>query len=403
MKYRSVFTMFQNHITQKLSAYLHDELSPHEVSGVSQHLISCRRCRAEYEEIRFGAQMAERLMREQPPESLWNELEIAISNQALTDKRIAGATQRGSIFSVPALRYAIGVALVILIAITGLQLIRKQPEPDLADLPAWEVRRIEGNPVIGTQRIDEKGQLALGQWLTTDGTSRAQISVGQIGEVKIEPNSRVRLVEARGDEHRLSLSIGKMEAFIWAPPRQFFVDTPSAVAIDLGCSYTLEVNDDGAGLLMVTLGWVAFEWKDRESFVPAGAKCVTRPNSGPGTPYFDDSSARFQSALSKFDTGADGPARPARPARMDALNGVLANARKRDALTLWHLLARTTESERGHVYDRLADLIPPPSNVTREGVIKGDRTMIDAWWDKLELGDTSWWRMWKGPLPTQAK
>ena len=32
----------------------------------------------------------------------------------------------------------------------------------------------------------------------------------------------------------LALARGKMEAFIWAPPRQFFVDTPSAVAVDLG-------------------------------------------------------------------------------------------------------------------------------------------------------------------------
>lgn len=389
--------MFQKHVTKKLSAYHHDELSPLEMSLVSEHLVSCRPCRAEYEEIRFGAQMAGQLTRQQAPESLWNELETAITSQTAAGDRVAWTMRKGSIFAVPAFRYAIGVAMILMMAIAVLQLIRKQPDPDLTDLPAWEVRRLEGNPVIGTHKIDETGRLALGQWLTTDGSSRAQISVGQIGEVKIEPNSRVRLVEAKGDEHRLSLSIGKMEAFIWAPPRQFFVDTPSAVAIDLGCSYTLEVNDDGAGLLLVTLGWVAFEWKDRESFVPAGAKCVTRPNSGPGTPYFEDSSAQFQSALSKFDTGADGPG------RIEALDGVLANARKRDALTLWHLLARTFESERGHVYDRLADLIPPPSNVTREGVIKGDRTMIDAWWDRLELGDTSWWRMWKGPLPTQAK
>ena len=29
---------------------------------------------------------------------------------------------------------------------------------------------------------------------------------------------------------------------IWAPPGQFLVDTPSAMAVDLGCSYTLEVD-----------------------------------------------------------------------------------------------------------------------------------------------------------------
>src|SRR4030095_15328631 len=115
----------------------------------------------------------------------------------------------------------------------------------------------------------ETGRLTTGDWLVTDDESRAQISVGEIGEVKVEPNSRIRLVQARDKEHRLGLARGKMQAFIWAPPGQFYVDTPSAVAVDLGCSYTLEVNDDGLGLLRVTLGWVAFEWEGRESFVPA--------------------------------------------------------------------------------------------------------------------------------------
>jgi len=38
----------------------------------------------------------------------------------------------------------------------------------------------------------------------------------------------------------------------------FVVDTPSASAIDLGCAYTLHVNEDGSGTLRTTLGWVGF-------------------------------------------------------------------------------------------------------------------------------------------------
>ena len=149
--------------------------------------------------------------------------------------------------------------------------------------------------------MDDKGRLAVGQWLETDGDSRAKIDVGSIGQVEIDPNTRVRLVETKPTEHRLELAHGKMSARIWAPPRLFFVDTPSAVAADLGCAYTLEVDDDGVGLLHVTSGWVALQLKDRESMVPAGATCATRPGIGPGTPYFDDSSEVFRKALSSFD------------------------------------------------------------------------------------------------------
>ncbi|MEP7341254.1 MAG: zf-HC2 domain-containing protein [Acidobacteriota bacterium] len=384
--------MFWNHVSKILSSYIHGELPPEEARRVGQHLSVCQRCRAEFEEIKFGAQMMAHLAREQAPESLWNGLELAIQGK-IHRKGVenAKAARRGYLFGIPAFGFA---AALLLISVVGFWFYRQQTQPELGDMPSWEVTRLEGKPAIGRQKMGEKGQLAVGQWLVTDSASRAQISVGQIGEVKVEPNSRIRLVEARGDEHRLALVRGKMEAFIWAPPRQFFVDTPSAVAVDLGCSYTLEVSEDGQGMLHVTMGWVAFEWKGVESFVPAGAMCVTRPGFGPGTPYFSDASMDFQTALARFDVaGTD----------TTALASVLSGARERDALTLWHLLARTREGERNSVYDRLAELIPPPPNVTREGVLNGDRAMLDAWWDKLGLGDTDWWRMWKGPLPAEAK
>jgi hypothetical protein len=176
------------------------------------------------------------------------------------------------------------------------------------------------------------------------------------------------------------------------------VDTPSAVAVDLGCAYTLEVGEDGQGLLSVVAGWVAFEWQGRESFVPAMAMCVTRPGLGPGTPYFSDASEDFQNALAIFDVAESGS-----DARGAALQTTLAKSRKRDALTLWHLLARTDGDDRRRVYSRLAELIPPPPQVTPEAVMSGDRAALALWWEKLELGSAEWWRIWKGPVPSQTK
>ena len=107
----------------------------------------------------------------------------------------------------------------------------------------WEVTRLDGAPRIGSQSVIQTATLGEGQWLETDGESRAQVNVGAIGEVEVGPNSRVQLVEASLTEHRLSLERGRLQATIWAPPRLFFVDTPSAEAIDSGCAYTIEVDD----------------------------------------------------------------------------------------------------------------------------------------------------------------
>lgn len=270
--------------------------------------------------------------------------------------------------------------------------------------PSWNVARVEGAPQVGAKAIGENGRLALGQSLQTDANSRARIDVGAIGIVEVDPNSRVRLLEARPTEHRLALDLGTIRATIWAPPRLFSVNTPSGVAVDLGCRYTLHVDPNGDGLLQVTYGWVAFEQAGHESFVPAEALAITRKSVGPGTPYYEDASESFRASLELFDFGAAGSPDAAQ-ARAAALQTILAEARKRDSLTLWHLLSRTEPAERARVYDRLAQFIPPPAGVTRDGILGNDvdarHKMRDLWWDALGLGDTSWWRMWKGPVPVR--
>ena len=264
----------------------------------------------------------------------------------------------------------------------------------------WSVESVAGAPVVDRTgaaaaggvgvAVGETARLSVGEWLVTDGASRARIAVGQIGRVDVEPNTRMQLVEARAGEHRMSLERGTIHARISAPPFYFFVNTPAAVAIDLGCEYTLQVDDSGAGLIRVTLGWVAFEHDGRQSFIPEGAVGATRLGAGPGTPRYEDAPSGYGEALDVLDFG-----RPDDPRRAASFDLVVSTARRRDALTLWHLLTRGTPGERARVYERLAALAPPPSGVTRDGVLRGERAALNQWWDALGIDNTTWWRLWK--------
>jgi hypothetical protein len=189
---------------------------------------------------------------------------------------------------------------------------------------------------------------------------------------------------------QIALDRGTIQAYIWAPPGQFVVDTPSAVTVDLGCAYTLHVDDSGAGLVRTSLGWVGFKRNGHESFIPAGAACATRPRGGPGTPYFEDASRAFRAALARFDFD-DATSQQ----RAEDLTTVLGQSRKRDTLTLWHLLARVDQDQRARVYDRLRQFAPPPAGITREGILSLDQPMLDAWWNSLGFDDISVWRHWE--------
>jgi hypothetical protein len=294
------------------------------------------------------------------------------------------APTREPLGGVPAFAWAMAASVLVVAGAVALWF-GSQPAS------GWEVAILEGVPRIGAAAAS--GRLAVGEWLETDAGSRARVKVGRIGEVLVEPNTRLRLLEAGDRQQRLHLQLGTVTAVILAPPRQFVIETPSARAVDLGCAYTLEVDAQGGALVTVLAGWVSFEDQGRESFIPAGARCATRPGSGPGTPYFTDASNGFKNALAMLDV-ADGDA-----ARAVALAQVLPEARREDAFTLWHLLARLHGSERDEVYARLAVLVPPPAGVTRAGVMAGDRAMLDRWWEQLGFGEVKWWRLWQRGWP----
>jgi hypothetical protein len=367
------------HVSEKLSAYINQELANVERQEIETHLRDCQRCRREFEEINFGVELAQQLKRADAPRSVWTAIENALEKQEQEENHAPAFLwfrHRGFALA------CVAVSLVCLSAIAYLLL--KNPPTDAttnagknenASLPSWQVESLAGAPKAGKQIVKDKGSLSVGELLETDSNSKARIEVANIGYVDIAPNSRVRFVGSKTTEHRLALDRGRLQAQINAPPRLFVVDTPSAVAVDLGCEYTLDVDAEGNSLLHVTRGWVALMRDERESIVPAGAICQTQRGIGPGTPYFDDVSDEFREALTKFDFQNGGTA---------ALKIIIAEARAYDTLTLWHLLSRTSGKDRKLVYDAIASFVEPPKGVTREGILKLDQKMLGEWRAELE-------------------
>jgi FecR protein len=289
---------------------------------------------------------------------------------------------------------ATAAAAVIIVAVTTFFLRSNKSTP--VNMAGWGVFVVEGMPQIdlGTVSSQESPRLVVGQALQTDQASRASLRAEDIGQIDVEANTRLRLLTMGAGLQRIALDRGTIHARIWAPPGQFVVDTPSALTVDLGCAYTLHVDDSGAGLVRTSMGWVGFTLNGHESFIPAGAACATRPKVGPGTPYFEDASPKLQTALARLDFEDRNPQQ-----RAADVATILGESRKRDALTLWHLLARVDAADRARVYDRLQRIAPPPAGVSREGILRLDQPMLDRWWNELGFDDISTWRHWEHSWP----
>jgi len=265
--------------------------------------------------------------------------------------------------------------------LSGLRLHAGVPtQPDQPRAPRWIpglvlVAAAIALIVLGPRLVDpggdawviegERGGLAVGEWLEADGRE-VELQVADIGSMILEPGTRLQRVASGPDQHRLSLVSGRVHAKVLAPPRLLVVETPAADAVDLGCAYTLEVNEAGETVLWVTSGQVALEAPGRDVFVPAGALAIARPGSGPGTPLFTDAPAALVKAVRDMDLQSAGAG--------DALMDALAQVRIKDTLSLWHLLPTVAPDERRAIAHRIFELDPlltrsEPSVLSVESVV----------------------------------
>jgi hypothetical protein len=349
--------MFTRHIWRQLAAQIDGELNRENAGQVELHLVQCAECRAKHEQVRLGMEVLEHLPLVEAPDAIWTSIE-------------AGFQEHRSPAGSPVRRWKLAFAAAAMLAFAGAAFwaVRHQSGT------RWDVARVDGSPTVNGKHIGRAGRIGAGEWIETDSGSSATVKVGKIGSVQVEPNTRLRVITARPAEHRLALSRGEIQAKITAPPRLFFVETASGTAVDLGCEYTLNAGEDGFSLLRVSKGWVSFEWNGQESLVPAGASCRAEQHVGPGIPYFDDAPERMKRGLESFSFEKSGD---------DSLNIILAEARVRDTLTLWHLLSRVGVQERARVYDRIASLTPVPSRISRQLALKLDPDTLRRWKEEL--------------------
>jgi hypothetical protein len=253
----------------------------------------------------------------------------------------------------------LAVAAAIAATVVGLGLASTEPR---CPVDGWGLTATRGSLTCD--------RLQVGAWLETDPDTAIQLEVADIGALDIEPESRLRIVASDPTQHRVELERGRLHALIDAPPRLFVVDTPAGRAIDLGCAYTLDVDDTGAGDLVVELGEVMLAGEHAEVLVPADARAHLRPGHDPSTPHHVDASPDFVAALGRVDVGGD-------------VAPLLALAGARDSVTLWNLIARVPEAQRPALIAKLDQLVPRPADLDEAAVISADPAALQRWRDAM--------------------
>jgi ferric-dicitrate binding protein FerR (iron transport regulator) len=199
-----------------------------------------------------------------------------------------------------------------------------------------------------------KGVLPVGGQLDT-GAHEASLTIADIGTAKLGKQTRVRLDRTDKDRHQLALDRGHMHAKVIAPPRLFAVTTKHTEVVDLGCEYTIDIDDHGAGSICVATGIVELATKSgADVVVPEGSCAAILAGQRPGLPVARGARPELVAAVDAYNHESTNSAMCTPP----VFRRLLDTATDRDAITLIALAA--VDQRRADVLERLMELSPPP-------------------------------------------
>lgn len=240
----------------------------------------------------------------------------------------------------------------------------------------WKVSNIQGNSLIGNSTMSSNDSIKEGQWIQTNNDSRAELIVANIGKVIIEPNSKVIFVKGVDGNNRIMVEYGTINTVMNPNSRSFFVEMPTAVATDNGGSYTMTVDSTGDGLVYVRSGKVEIASPNRDAIIPAGSLVLTKRDIGVGTPFSENSSAKFKNALFNYDFGNCNDA---------CVKTLLNSAKMSDAVTLVNLIPNVNKEYSDQVYTKLAAFVAPPKTVSADSIPYINEEEINQWVDKIQV------------------
>jgi hypothetical protein len=236
----------------------------------------------------------------------------------------------------------------------------------------WSSTPRAGYEVIGLAGLD---RVHAGESFETSAGQTATVRVATLGDVEVQPGSRVRVDDAGEKVHKLYLDRGSVSATIFAKPEQFQIGTPAGLSVDLGCKYDLSVSDDGVSTMTVTFGRVRFEAHGKSVIVPKGSMCTATREDGPCIPVPLDMSPEFRDAALRLER-----ADPPDPRDIDTVCDRELDIHEKTSVTIWHLFTNAESAEvRAKMFEQLTKVYPPPAGCDVAALENRDAKLVAAW------------------------
>lgn len=348
----------ENILNEKISKVIPELQPSSEVrSGIFSYIMD-EKIREQKEQEKIAAALAEKEKQEKGEEEIPEEKEdVAAEEDTKRKKKFTFNFKLIKKAAYAVLALIVIIAVYILLTSTG---------------GGWEVIQLSGQPKLDNSLMNKDDGFTSESTIETDGGSSVTVMMPELGRLLIDNSS---VIIRTKDNNQIKLDQGQIKKFEGDASDVLTVITPLAKFTELykGGAFKLNVSEESICRLTVESGWVIVTVKEFDSYVPKNFDCLISRGKY-AIPYPSESSPGLISLLQNFN-GINDP----------SIGTILSLMTKRESLSLWHVVQLVSSENRSIAFDRLNELIPAPSGVTKEGIIALNKTMLLDWRQEIEL------------------
>lgn len=346
--------------------FYNNELDYHTKDLIQNHLIDCKDCASEYSAFILLKEKAASLKKEvMPPKQIFENIEKEInqgkskmssdikitplSNNILTidfqeDNKDLTSSKQSSFIAKNWYWFASAAVILLIVSVTLISYSSKNVF-SVEEMSNWKLISLKGGAFVNGVKSDK---VNIGDWIQTDSVSSVVLKIANVGDVSIEPNTKVRFIQSDGNISRIEVLYGTVNAST-SQADKFILQASNMKVQDKGGSYSFKVDDKGNGVIYVNNGIANVESGNKSAIVTDGKFCFYKPEYGIGVPFRKDASREFQNALFNYDFNNGG---------IQSVYYAVANAAPEDYTSLMNLIPRVDDKTRYLVLNKLGRLVP---------------------------------------------
>lgn len=358
--------MSSPHVQEYFDEYYSNELNTETKDLVRKHLDECAECASEYSAFITLKNSARKLKKEiTPPKQIFENIEKLInkkevkmnndikitplSNNILTidfneDKKPATESKQSSFIS-RNWYWLASAAVILLIVSVSLMNTSRKGGFSVEEMSNWKLVSLKGGAFINGVKSDK---VNVGDWIQTDSVSSVVLKIANVGDVSIEPNTKVRFIQSDNDVSKIEVMYGTVNTST-SQADKFILQSSNMKVQDKGGSYSFKVDDKGNGVIYVNNGIANVVSDNKSAVVTDGKFCYYKPEYGVGTPFRKDSKPEFQNALYQYNFNNGG---------VNSVYYAMANAMPEDYASLINLIPRVDDKTKYLVLNKLGKLAP---------------------------------------------